>query len=945
MPVLLTKEEIKPDESKIQKILHAVQAPLYMSAGLVEERVRREQGFAETPYSTILRESAANLLPFIADRKRRTTYDDLVENKWLAFGLNVFGDFSTYVPFAWTAKAARIPLAAAKGTLGATIRATDAVLKEIAPRVPSRLRFSPEIANAYENLRIAVGKAFTPQYEMKRLGGIDLRKMANNYVRDAEKRQRDYVNAIEKQFGDIIIDPTERDRIVGLVERSPLFFGTKEERAAAAKRLVSDPDFARWKTEMKSLTPAGREYYRVTRAIKQDLEKLKIEIAVMNTAWMEGFYTKFGIHHMPHMRARKAYMIQTGEELVDAAEAGVPAARARLETWKMANGEIAGKNWRAAADEIRRWVNSDVRQMPEIFDPSLVKRLEKETSFLQHRVHKGDVDDVSRLLAIDLEMDAKVLLQMEARQVTGLTAAKTHAEALLTWLRTKGVIFETRPSNKAFGESLKAGGFKPDEIRYALNRGLKQLDVSVIPEAKGKFVPRAIAEEIEHIFKMYTNPEYVEGFLKKYARVQNVWKAYTLAIFPAYHSRNVVSNLWNNFLAGMGPESVRHYTQALNLMIKKATGKLSDDEIKLMEEALDDGVLRSGQFAGEIGEEMISKGDKTTLWGWLADPAKNHFIRAGFATGTFMEDQSRLAHYLWARAGGLGRKALSREDAVSSVNKFLFDYKYGITPFEKRMFRDFLAPFYAWTKMNIPLQLEMLVMRPQRFSALPKLMRLADGSLQWTAPDGFGMPEPNEQFMADWMKRALKVKTRYNPQNESYEYFILDQWIPSADINKLVDVPAFRDMIVSLLTPGVKNFVEVLFNYNLYQKKKIQEYAGQRKKVVGVSVFPWFDHVARSIRIINETDKILLAAKNTGQADWAEVFLRQTFGKVYPYSPSAQRGWWVYQHRQGNQGLKRLRNQAEKYKLEREARVLDALIEEQDKELDYWEKIDPAKPE
>jgi len=80
---------------------------------------------------------------------------------------------------------------------------------------------------------------------------------------------------------------------------------------------------------------------------------------------------------------------------------------------------------------------------------------------------------------------------------------------------------------------------------------------------------------------------------------------------------------------------------------------------------------------------------------------------SGFTAGRAIEDTMRAGHFLWR---------LSKGDdplkAAKSVQKHLFDYQYGLTPFEKKFGRNFMLPFYAWTRFNLPLQLEMLATQP-----------------------------------------------------------------------------------------------------------------------------------------------------------------------------------------------------------------------------------------
>jgi hypothetical protein len=255
------------------------------------------------------------------------------------------------------------------------------------------------------------------------------------------------------------------------------------------------------------------------------------------------------------------------------------------------------------------------------------------------------------------------------------------------------------------------------------------------------------------------------------------------------------------------------------------------------------------------------------------------------------------------------------------------------------MFRDFLAPFYAWTRFNLPLQVEALAMKPGRFAVLPKGMRLFDDVGAYLQ-DESGTPTPSEMFMADWMKRATKIRFRYNEKTGAHEYFILDNWIPSADLNKLTDIKEFRNMITSLLSPGVKLPIEILYNYNLYRKKKIRVYPGQRGKLIGVKLPPELEHPARSIRLLNEADKMYEAfIAQKGEVSKAEAVARGLVGKVYPYRPDRQKKWWVWQMNKRIGELRGMQRYAEKRGWTDQAGVLEGLIEEIAAERDYYKKL------
>lgn len=62
------------------------------------------------------------------------------------------------------------------------------------------------------------------------------------------------------------------------------------------------------------------------------------------------------------------------------------------------------------------------------------------------------------------------------------------------------------------------------------------------------------------------------------------------------------------------------------------------------------------------------------------------------------------------------------EDAVKTVDKFLFNYQTAMTPFEQNVMRRFF-PFYSWFRQNVPLQLKSLTEQSAKPAAVIKGLR------------------------------------------------------------------------------------------------------------------------------------------------------------------------------------------------------------------------------
>lgn len=205
-------------ESGLMKTLHALSTPLYITAGMIDESIKRGEGKKPTPYADILKESSANLLPWISDNRRRITYGDVIgadtpAEKIIAFGMDIFGDPVTYIPAAATTKLAK---------------GAGAILKH-AVRKPAKglIRGADKLMGTNftqggEKLVDAVRRAVKPHSDLERLGGKALVHRKMKSFRDLDNSARNLQEQIEKELTDLMPTYAERERVFDLVEHRPL---------------------------------------------------------------------------------------------------------------------------------------------------------------------------------------------------------------------------------------------------------------------------------------------------------------------------------------------------------------------------------------------------------------------------------------------------------------------------------------------------------------------------------------------------------------------------------------------------------------------------------------------------------------------------------------------------------------------------------------------------
>jgi hypothetical protein len=419
--------------------------------------------------------------------------------------------------------------------------------------------------------------------------------------------------------------------------------------------------------------------------------------------------------------------------------------------------------------------------------------------------------------------------------------------------------------------------------------------------------PEEIADHLDRYYESSKMPFGVHPFVDMFDNVQDIWKAWTLAIFPAYHTRNVVGNAWNNFLAGL--VDPRHYLNARNIMQLKpfemTTGygeKFTGDQIIELMKRHD--LWRIGQYGRDVQDLFEKEVKKASFLAKLRD---NRILQTGRDIGSYLETNSYVAHFVWRLEQGYSPGA-----AAQSVKKYLFDYS-DLTPFEKNVMKR-VFPFYTWTRKNIPLQLEALVTRPGKPLGVLKVKNAIE-----TNQDGY----PDERYLPDWMVQNFAVRVRKDPKTNNYEYFLLGSWLPLADIDKI-----FRPdrLAMNMLTPLLKEPIQQVMNKDVFFNREIDQ-GGEYERLVGVNMPKRLSHVLKNIRALNEADKLT----KTDLSNEAKITGLVT-GKLYPLDVSRERKFRknkeMEQDRQQSGMLNRARKIHDKGEVDRVLKLIKKTKEE-----------------
>lgn len=330
----------------------------------------------------------------------------------------------------------------------------------------------------------------------------------------------------------------------------------------------------------------------------------------------------------------------------------------------------------------------------------------------------------------------------------------------------------------------------------------------LFPILRGKVFPVEMIVDVERlVVPKLSSSAAVEEFIQRFFDPVNAfWKGSVTVIWPAFHARNFLSNMWQLWLAGVtNPKMVTDAAQA-QFLAATDPKKLSELFITTpsgarigMDVAVDEarrlGVLQDQMLRMDLFEMQERFDDFERPF--MRRAADNLFFRAGRKLGTQIEGNARFAVFIDRLAKG--------EDfftAARTVKKYLFDYA-DLTDIERRFFRR-LLPFYTWTRFNIPLQVMELLQQPGKFALVPK-------AIQNTALDG---SEDTQALLPSYIRNQMNIVLKRDGNTLTVLY---GTDLPFEDLTKLaLSSENLRQTILGSLTPPLKLPLELILELDLF---------------------------------------------------------------------------------------------------------------------------------
>jgi len=494
--------------------------------------------------------------------------------------------------------------------------------------------------------------------------------------------------------------------------------------------------------------------------------------------------------------------------------------------------------------------------------------------YIREGILKGKIQTARKMSAQELadfkffqEDPVEILLQRGVQSVKVQSNAHFINDTMFFFSRGK-VAKPTAKKGVSALELEETTRLANDEIK-GLIRGLpgKPEGYTTFESLDGKWIHVLDTDIANDIGKWtsFTDKD-AKGLLRTIDQVTAWWKATATGMRPAFHLRNLASNIFNAWLGGT--ISPTPYLKAMWIqrrvptVLKIGGREVSGEEI--LQVARQHGVMGTNfmhheAYMGEIGARKLLEGPKLSDWVKLNDMQKFPPSRAGKVVGESIEDTSKLAVFIDRLI-----KGDSVREAADHAHKYLFNYL-DLTHFERNTMRRWF-PFYTWTRKNLPLQLGSLIKQPGKFAAIAHTKAAIEGTVSGDIP---------KEELPDFIREQFGIRVK--KENGAIRYFLLGGWLPAADISNL-EIKTLLEM----LHPGAKAAIEWSMNKSVFLDKDIERYPGELGSFLGWELSRKTINFWRNIVMLNEIDRIFFRDPNQSTIN----NLLNTMVKTFPIDPA-----------------------------------------------------------
>lgn len=903
--------------SAVMKILATLSIPSQVVASMVREKVERDRGaITELPYGEAALRGLANPETSYRDiegmgAKTGTAADIIVDPLW-------------FVPGKFFASAGSGVARIAGRTAGGALRKFPAADRAVARQLTKVIKHYDKTRAGYKGFEAAVEEP-ARMAESEMLYNIMEKINKNNdeivkLVPDAKRRVAVFEAAelvqpksVEGKIGDQFYDLTKNERKAYLIgKRTTNMVNAFRERIAKTNspsmkailthkmqdRMVRSaneinrlvPDSARQKTIFNAMEelhmrgagtgrapvpparqitgPVGIDYFaglsqKERRAAEialdsaKEIQDFRKAYGVLSDETALGFEELHGLTYFSraHGQTREGILADLDQSIADFNKAGKTDG---VDYLKKVRDHFAAMDDTPSESYIKELVRGAKGSKP-----SFLREREIVKSMRQLGASEEAIDRVMYALT---EKDVAKNLHMSSVSTARAVYRKVYLDRFINYMRKHNLLHTSDDLLK-----LPPSAWGKGDNTLVKIEGIKELE--------GMYAPRVLVQDIKDQVLSPLDPERVKNAYSLARRLNYYWRGWALSV-PMTTVRNAVDSMaWRNAAGGMGPKDAQHIVRAAHLVKAAKEGRLTKADKLIWQDMVRAGVARSNMY--EETRQMARNLDPKN---WLQrtldpNPSRNPWTRFFFDKGGNVEDVARGGMFLWRRS-----KGDTVQEAMRHVNKWHIDYRYGLTQWERNV-RDRVIPFYTFTRFNMPLALETMVMKP-------KLVAAAGHAME-TWEDMNGGPEPDFP-LAGWMESGTPMRWKYDSKSKNYFIQMLDGWWSFTDINKFVP-GRMLDEAINMLSPIYTTPGEIIKNYNTFTKRPIER-PGDKFELLGARAeFPLdkrLEHLIRTFRPLDEADKTLRAfSSKYGQGIWdrgINAMSRMLFGRQYPTNREEQ---------------------------------------------------------
>ncbi len=381
------------------------------------------------------------------------------------------------------------------------------------------------------------------------------------------------------------------------------------------------------------------------------------------------------------------------------------------------------------------------------------------------------------------------------------SASKQLLNSALNVIRTTSAKHMLDDVGKHFG--VKEFAAPSNYVRVGLkdlSEGAKDLTDFIAQRAKSQyasyegeslFYHPTVALALHDMLKVMEKDPASSFWLKGFDNITNMWKASVTSIFPMFHGRNALSNVFQNFM-NLGYEAANPHTHMLASRMIWHNGELErlatdaaaatdpeafkklmnlydtpvmtdkrgytwtvgelNDQIRNNVIAFNPSIMgqmdtqRSPKaMLTEVEDHLFPSEQKVVRGGKAIKSAVTYPFQKGRKVGQVLENQARLVNFLTNL-----RETGDIEHSTQMVKQFLFDYQ-NLTSFERSFMRR-IIPFYTFSRKNFELMASSLLTNPGRIAAFGHGVQNVGDVFS-----GGGLSDEERAMLPHWMRDGLNI--------------------------------------------------------------------------------------------------------------------------------------------------------------------------------------------